>query len=98
MAQYDVGDLLRVTGTFDDGLAPPTNLDPTTVRFQYTTPDRVETTLTYGIDVAVVKDSTGTYHVDLDLNQAGPWHYRFFSTGTGQASERGAFDAVSYTQ
>jgi hypothetical protein len=42
--------------------------------------------LTYGVGAELVKDSTGVYHVDIDADEAGKWLYRFYSTGTGQAS------------
>jgi hypothetical protein len=61
------------------------------VKVSVRTPGRVVTTYTYGVDVAVVKDSTGNYHIDIDANAAGTWHARWFSTGTGQAAEEMEF-------
>ena len=86
---YDLGDLVRITGTFkdEDGAV----LDPTTVYFEYKTPAGVVTTLTYGIDGSVIRDSTGVYHCDLDANASGEWYCRWYSTGTGQAAEEEVF-------
>ena len=53
---------------------------------QYKDPSGNTTSLTYGVDAALVKDSTGVYHVDVDADEVGWWHYRVYSTGTGQAA------------
>jgi hypothetical protein len=82
---YDKGDVLRVTGTWTN--AAGAAVDPTVVKFSYTTPAGVTTTLTYGIDIAVVKSATGVYYVDLDLDTEGTWKYRAYSTGTGKAAD-----------
>jgi hypothetical protein len=58
---------------------------------KYKTPRGVTTTLTYGVDVALVKDSTGNYHVDVDVTEAGQWWVRFYSTGTNQAAAEDFF-------
>lgn len=86
MAQntYDVGDLIRCSGAFTD--ADSAVLDPTAVLFKFKNPAETTTTYTYGTDAELVKDSVGNYHVDIDTNAAGIWHYRFESTGTGQAA------------
>jgi hypothetical protein len=42
------------------------------------------TTLTYGVDAAVVKDGTGIYHVDVDVDEEGRWFYRCEGSGTTQ--------------
>ena len=90
---YNVGDLIRTTGTFTN--ADGTATDPTAVFAAYGDPSGNTTTLEYGVDVALVRDSTGNYHVDIDADEAGRWYYRFYSTGTGQASsENGAFGVL----
>lgn len=90
MTEYDVGDLARVTAVFTDGETGAA-VDPDTVSLQYR-PDGDETiTLVYGTDAEVVKDSTGHYHADIDLDSAGTWRYRWQSTGEGQAAEEGYF-------
>jgi len=82
---YDVGDLVRCTGTFTN--AAETAVDPTAVVFMLRSPGGVEMTYTYGEDDELVRDATGVYHVDVDVDEEGSWHYRFESTGTGQAAE-----------
>lgn len=81
---YQVGDLVRATGTFTN--AAGTVTDPAAVLAQYRDPSSNTASLTYGVDAALVKDSTGVYHVDIDADEVGWWHYRFYSTGSGQAA------------
>ena len=80
---YRVGDLVRITGTWTN--AAGTAVDPDAVVVSYKPPSGTTTTLTYGVDAEVVKDSTGVYHVDIDADETGTWGYKFQSTGTGQA-------------
>lgn len=92
---YDVADKAVCSIRFSDPATPDPNgdpitgyayIDPTTVRFRYRRDAGAITTLVYGTDPEVVKDGTGRYHVELDLNAAGTWHYRFEGTGTHQAA------------
>jgi hypothetical protein len=87
---YHVGDLVRITGTWTN--AAGTATDPTAVFAQYRSPSNTTTTLTYGVDAALVKGSTGVYYVDINASAAGQWFYRFYSTGTGQASNEEFFN------
>jgi hypothetical protein len=86
---YQVGDLVRVAAVWTNSAGAPT--DPTAVFAQTKAPDGTVTELEYNADVALVKDSTGNYHVDIDANAAGIWRYRFYSTGTGQGANEGYF-------
>jgi hypothetical protein len=85
---YDIGDLVRCTGTFASG---GTNVNPTAVLFKVKSPAGVVTTYTYGTDAALVRDATGVYHVDVSADEAGEYVYRFWATGTGQAASEGTF-------
>jgi len=89
MDTYDLGDLVRCSGAFTNSSG--TAIDPTSVYFAYKNPAGTLTTLEYGVDGALVKDSTGNYHVDVSAASAGTWFYRFYSTGTGQAADEGSF-------
>lgn len=91
---YDVGDLLPITITFTTSTGQAVN--PSTVSFQYSKPDGTEVTKTYPGDTEITRTSTGVYTMSLSIDTAGPWYYRWFSTGTGQAAQRGSFDAVTY--
>lgn len=83
---YSVGDLITVTGTWTDAAGDA--VDPAVVLAEYRDPSGNVTSLTYGVDAALVKDGVGNYSVDIDINAAGRWHYRFWSTGMGQAAHR----------
>lgn len=82
---YDVGDLVRVSGAFTD--IDDEDIDPTTVTFKFTDPSGNTTAYVYGTDPEVVNPSKGHYHVDVSLDEAGTWYYRWESGGTGQAAE-----------
>lgn len=91
MAVYDefvdYGDSKKCTASFvnDVGVAS----DPDTVRFLYTTPSGVTTTLVYGIDVEVTRSSAGVYSIVVVFNESGIWKVRVESeTSVIAASER----------
>lgn len=83
-----VGDLVRVSGAVATAATP---IDPTSVFFKYKTPSDAVVTYTHGTDAEVVKDSVGNYHVDVSVTEPGQWHYKFYSTGAGQAAIEGEF-------
>ena len=70
-----------------------TATDPATVKFAYQAAAIASTTtLTYAVDAALVKRTTGTFYVDIDTGEsAGEYDWRWFATGTGQAAEQGTF-------
>jgi hypothetical protein len=87
---YDIGDAVRCDVSFTDmsGVAA----DPTAVLFKYEDPSENETTLTYGVDVEVVRDAVGEYHVDVTIDEAGRWAYRWEGTGTVVSATELEFD------
>lgn len=86
---YDIGDNVKVTGAFTDANDDPA--DPSGVQFAYEDPSGNVTTLVYGVDAAVVKNSTGSYYVEIEVDEAGDWHYRWIGTGTGKGAQIGQF-------
>ena len=82
---HDLGDSVRVRARFEDnwGGGP---IDPDVVKLSIRTPAGVVTTFTYDDGDEVVKYGTGQYYSDINANAAGLWHYRWFSTGNGQAA------------
>ncbi len=88
---FDFGTLVRVPFVFLDSGGSVT--DPAVVKFQYNCAAvGLTTTFTYGSDAALVKDSSGRYHADIDTNESsGVYFYRPFSTGTGQAAREAKF-------
>ena len=87
--QWDQGDKVRVSGLVEDAAGVDT--DPSVVKFTYRTPAGVVTTLTYGVEAALVKTATGQYYVDISADLPGVYTYRFWSTGNGQGASRGQF-------
>lgn len=81
------GALVRVTCLVKD--AAGALIDPGTLTCKVANPHGQVTTYLYGTDAALVRDSLGTFHIDVDVPIAGAYPYRFFSTGTGQASQEG---------
>lgn len=93
MSTYYVGNLVRISVIFANSVG--TAIDPSVVKAQVYSPSEIITTYTYGTDVAVVRDSTGHYHLDVDANAEGVWRYRWYATGTGQAAAESCFDAAT---
>jgi hypothetical protein len=83
---YDIGDVatLDFTVTLDGAL-----VDPTTVTLTVTDPDGTETTPT------PTHVSTGTYTFPQPVTAAGTWTYQWATTGVGQTSESGDFEALT---
>lgn len=89
MNTYDKGDLVRVTGVF--ATVTGVVVEPDAVFCEILDPGGVTTTYTYGVDAALVHESTGTYYLNVDASQAGVWYYRFHATGVVQAAGEGTF-------
>lgn len=89
MTTYDLGDLVRLAATFRS--ADGALQDPTTVAFKHQSPSGAVTTLVYGTDDAVKRDSIGSFHVDVSADTEGEWKIRCESTGTGQAAAESRF-------
>lgn len=88
---YDVGDRVRIYSNF----ATPARVDtdPGTIVCKYVDPSGNVTTKTYGSDAEVVKDSTGRFHLDIDVDEAGTWTYRWNGTGAVVAAGEQTFVA-----
>lgn len=100
MREYDVGDLVKTTATFtdpDDGSA----LDPDSVFLRVEDPDGTITEYEYDgnngdLDETdrIWRSEAGIYHFNIDLVIAGVHYYYWYSTGHGQAADRGHFKAT----
>lgn len=93
MNTYDVGDVVRCSGSFVNSSGVV--LDPTAVFCKVKKPDGTIVTLTYGVDLALIRDSAGVYYTDVEATSSGFWAYRFYSTGTGQAAGESSFRVQS---
>lgn len=88
MPSYQPGDTVRLATTFTVG---STLTDPTAVSLTVREPDGTSTTLTYGDDAELVKDSTGTYHADIVADALGLWTWKWEGTGTAAGIDEGDF-------
>lgn len=86
MNSYDLGDLVRVTATFTDGITAAA-LDPAVVKLLVRNPAGNTTTYTYGVGSYITRSGVGVYYAEIDADDDGIWHYRWKSTGTGQAAQ-----------
>lgn len=89
MSTYVKGSQVRCSTVFTT--AAGVAHDPTDVFFNVMDPNGTVTEYEYGVDSELVKDSTGNYHADVDVVQAGTWNYRFYATGSGKSADEGSF-------
>jgi hypothetical protein len=88
MNSYDVGDLVRLSATFE---VSDVATNPTATTFKIKVPSGTVTTYVYGTDAQLVRDSTGHFHVDWSVTESGPHYWRMAGTGSAQAAEESAF-------
>jgi hypothetical protein len=86
---YTVGSVVRLTGTFTNSSGTP--VDPTMVGVKVKNPAGTTATKLYGTDVEVTRSAAGVYYLDQDVDTAGDWYYRWYSTGTGKAADEDVF-------
>ena len=92
-ADYVVGQRPRFSAQFRLG---STLTDPTTVKFIYKKPSGSSPiVLTYGVDAEIVKEATGKYYVDLLLDEAGLWKWRYESSGVVDSAQQGSFQVAA---
>lgn len=87
---YDVGDVARIQAPFTDVDGAPA--DPTTVSATIRKPDASIVNHTYNPG-SIVRDSVGLYHLDVAVDQAGDWFYRFVGTGAVAVADEKTFVA-----
>ena len=75
---------LRLTATFQDDSGAA--VDPDTVVIRTYSPSGVATTYTLGEDDEVQMLEAGYYSADITHDEAGRWHFRWQSTGTGETA------------
>jgi hypothetical protein len=84
--KYIEGTTIKTSAVFKD--VNDALVDPADVKILTKDPDAIVTTLVYGTDVELVKDSTGNYHAFVTLDKAGKWIFRWESSGqTGSVDE-----------
>ena len=94
MASYTNGTVVRCVMLFYSDAAKTTLADPTTVLFRSLSPHNVVVAYTYLTHAQLVKDATGTYHVDVTTDDVGEWRYSFKGTGAVAVVEESSFVAT----
>jgi len=89
---YEYGNTITIAGAYDDENEAP--YDPTTVYVWVKNPNGTDTTYEYGVDVEVVKDSTGRYSMDVSGNIVGIWYYRWYTDNPDDASDEKWFEVT----
>jgi hypothetical protein len=95
MIEVELGQAVRLSAAFLN--ASGAAADPSTVTVRYGVaivtppPDPTATSLVFGVDAAVIKDSTGNYHADIVPATPGNYTYLWVGTGTVAAVSRGTF-------
>src|SRR5688572_14500794 len=88
---YQQGDSVRLSAAFRNTAGDLA--DPTAVTFWFTPPTGVTVSYAYVTDAEIVRDSIGTYHVDLTLSVPYRWKYQFKGAGNDiNMVENGEFD------
>lgn len=87
MNTYQVGDLVRVTGTFTNDAGALA--DPTTVSIFVKLRDGSTSTYTY--PTTVTKSSTGIFYADHTVTAEGWYDYRVVGTGAVTTAGEGSF-------
>lgn len=95
MAKFPEGNLVHLESEFRD--AAEALFNPTVVKISITTPAGDTTEYVYGTNVELIRSSTGIYYINVNTtDKPGRWRYRWWSTGTGQASSSNKiFDVVA---
>ena len=91
MNQYDVGDVVRMRGSFTNSAG--TAVDPSSVTLQhrqFLADPLSYTTVVYGVG-SITRVSTGEYYLDVPTNTDGEWRYRWNGLGANAAAVEESF-------
>jgi hypothetical protein len=95
MNTYDIGDVCVPRFELRTSTDPASLFDPASLSIRVRTPRGTKYTLTYGVDSAVVRVSTGIYTAEIHCNVAGRWDYKWTALRPANvplAVEYGAFE------
>jgi hypothetical protein len=91
MTAYNIGVVVRVSWVITNSAGAA--VDPGAMTFKYKDDfEDTATTLTMGVDAALVKDSVGHYHVDLTTTKAGAIWYRVDATAANVVAAQSYLD------
>lgn len=87
---YDMGDLIRQTGTFKNASSAAT--DPTKVYLDIQKPDGAIDYSTYSAGTtAITRTGSGVYYKDIPCTGSGLYEIRWHSTGTVHTAQESYF-------
>lgn len=91
MNAYDVGDVIRLRGSFTNSAGTAVDPSSVTVQLRRVLDDPASySTLVYGVN-SVVKASVGEYYHDFTVSTDGEWRYRWNGLGDNAAAVEVAF-------
>ena len=85
---YTQGELVRISASFANGASP---IDPGGVFVNLRYPTGGSTLISGSL---ITNASSGIYQADIDASLPGKWHYRWYSTGCGQAAKANYFKVL----
>lgn len=95
MTDIQPGTAIRLAVAFTN--ASGSAADPTTVKLKIRPKGGTERTFVHGTDAELVKDSTGSYHLDYTVPNIAPdrgmnFYYTWIGTGTVAVVKSGTFN------
>lgn len=88
---YNIGDLIRIQGTFKD--ISGTVVDPTNITLKVKVP--AGTVSTYYYPCTITRTSTGVYYFDFAITASGTHYYNWAGTGAYTVADESSFEVVS---
>lgn len=85
--EYLIGEYTRLSVVVTNTAG--TAADPGSLTLRLRQPDGTALAYDYGTDAEVIKDSTGHYHADIALDQAGVWLWRWQSDPPNAGADEG---------
>lgn len=85
---YTQGELVRLSASFADGASP---INPGDVFLNLKYPTGASVLVSGSL---ITNASPGIYQTDIDASLPGRWHYRWYSTGCGQAAKSNYFKVL----
>jgi len=92
MADYIIGDLVRVYADFTD--IDGTLTDPTEINLSILYPDGTEVIVTYA-GGEIIRSGVGMYYYDIDLTLAGIYKTYWWSEGPAQGAGHDVFHVTT---
>lgn len=84
----EINDAIRISASFKTLAGVPADPDAVTIRLR--SPNSIVSVYTSVTTPAVVRDTTGEYHLDVQVTSTLEWFYRVEGTGAVQESGEGS--------